>query len=228
MKDSTCYPVNKLSEHKFLTGIFDNISISNKKNYPEEIFELCGYKYKGEKYILDLDKNNDVKLNIDTSKKIIGLNTGCGNRWTSRLWKDDYWIELIKKLTVQGYEVLLLGGPQEDEKNKYFADISSAKYFGHFPIKSFISLVNKCSLVVSQVTMTMHIALGLNKKLVLMNNIFNPAEFELFGNGEIVQPQKECKCFFRPACINNEYRCMDYLYPDDVFRAVVNQIDKEI
>ena len=35
-------------------------------------------------------------------------------------------------------------------------------------------------LVVTAVTMAMHIALGLGKKLVLFNNIFNPHEFELY------------------------------------------------
>ena len=75
--------------------------------------------------------------------------------------------------------------------------------------------------------MTMHIAIGLNKKLVLMNNIFNPLEFELYGNGEIIQPRKECKCFFRPKCINKEYQCMDFLYPEDVYKSVVKLIGNE-
>ena len=227
LNEGVCYPANILAEHKYLTGTFDNISIANKKNYISEIFELCGYEFNGEKYIMELDENHDVNAEINSIKKVIGLNTGCGSRWTSRLWKDDYWIELIKRLVDSGFEVILLGGQQEDKKNKFFADNSKAKYFGFFPIKSFLNLVNKCDLIITQVTMTMHIAIGLNKKLVLMNNIFNPLEFELYGNGEIVQPRKECKCYFRPKCINGEYQCMDFLYPEDIYKAAIKLIGKE-
>jgi len=217
MKNGVCYPANKLSEHKFLTGIFDNISIQNKKNYLQEIFEICGYKFNGEKYLLDTDENFDRDFDLDKSKTVIGLNTGCGERWTSRLWKDENWIDLVKLLKDTGYEVLLLGGPAEDEKNKKLSAVSGAKYFGVFELKTFINLVKKCDVIITQVTMTMHIAIALGKKLVLMNNIFNPYEFELYDSGVIVQPDKDCKCYFRPVCVNEEYKCMDHLTPEKVF-----------
>lgn len=224
IKDGYCYPIGTSAEDKFLTGIFDNISKENKKSYLEEMFEICGYKFEGEKYLLDIDKQYDKDWPIDFRKKVIGLNTGCGERWTSRLWKNDDWIELITKLKGQGNEVILLGGPAEDDKNNLLNQATGAKYFGVFDIKTFINLVNKCDAVVTQVTMSMHIAIALGKKLILLNNIFNPNEFELYGSGEIIMPQKECKCYFMPKCINKEYKCMDYLMPEDVFDACIRQL----
>jgi len=224
IKNGTCFPVNKTAEHKFLTGIFDNVSKSNTKNYMQEIFEICGYEFHKEKYLTDIDKKFDVDWAIDTDKKVIGLNTGCGERWTSRLWKDEFWIELIRKLKREGLEVVLLGGPAEDVKNNLLNEVTNAKYFGVYDLKTFINLVNKCDLIISQVTMTMHIAIATGKKLVLMNNIFNPNEFELYDNGEIVQPRKECICYFQPECINKEYKCMDHLMPDDIFEACLRQL----
>ena len=220
MKDGVCWPANKDAEEKYLTGLFDNVSLQNKKTYLEEIFEICGYEFKGEKYILNVDKSADRKWDIDNSKKVVGLNTGCGERWTSRLWKDEYWTDLINKLTENNFEVVLLGGPGEDEKNKNLKSKTSAKYFGYYDLKTFINLMNKCDLVVSQVTMGMHIALGLGKKLVLMNNIFNKNEFELYGLGKIVEPERECKCFFRPVCINPDYRCMELIKPETIYNSV--------
>lgn len=221
IKNGICYPVNELADHKYLTGVFDNISKENTKSYLEEIFEICGYEFKNEKYILELDEKYDYNWDIDFNKKVIGLNTGCGERWTSRLWSDDNWIDLIKRLTDNGFEVLLLGGPQEDLKNRLYAENTKAKYFGDFPLKTFLHLVNKCELIITQVTMTMHIAIGLDKKLLLMNNIFNPNEYELYGNGEIIQPRKECICYFSPKCINPEYNCMDFLFPEDVYNSAI-------
>ncbi len=220
LKDGSPAPADENAEHKILTGIFDDLNKKNTKNYLEEIFEICGFEYKGEKYILSKFNEYGQDWQIDKSKKVVGLNTGCGGRWTSRLWPEKYWMELASKLIEEGYEVLLLGGEQEDEKNRKIAEQSGAKYFGHFPLRTFINLVNQCDLVVTAVTMAMHITLALGKKIVLMNNIFNPHEFELFGLGEIVQPEKECRCFFSPKCTNPEYHCMDYLFPETIFETV--------
>lgn len=226
IRDGVCYPIGKSAVHKYLTGIFDIISKENTQNYMQEIFEMCGYKFDpvNDKYIIELNKEYDRDWPVDRAKKVIGLNTGCGERWTSRLWKDDYWIELIDKLKDENFEVILLGGPGEDQKNKMLSSASGAKYFGVFDLKTFINLAGKCDLIVSQVTMSMHIAIALEKKLVLMNNIFNPNEFELYGNGEIIMPRKECKCYFLPKCINKDYKCMDYLMPGDVFDACIKQL----
>ncbi|GAB6283286.1 MAG: hypothetical protein STSR0008_20460 [Ignavibacterium sp.] len=224
LKNGIPYPANDIAIHKYMTGIFDDISKANTKNYLEEIFEICGFVYNGEKYILSSFENFKNNWNIDKSKKVIGLNTGCGGRWTSRLWADDNWISLAKKLIENNYEVIFLGGEQEDSKNKFFAEKTGGKYFGHFQLEKFINLVAQCDLVVTGVTMAMHITIGLNKKIVLFNNIFNPNEFELFGLGEIIQPTKECKCFYQPVCTNPEYKCMDYISVERVVNNIKNLI----
>ena len=194
--------------------------MNNTKSYPEEIFEICGFKYSGEKYILSNFNQFKEDWDIDKSKLVIGLNTGCGGRWTSRLWADENWVLLAKELIKKKYEVIFLGGEQEDDKNTYFAKASGGKYLGHFRLEKFINLVDQCSLVVTGVTMAMHITIGLNKKIVLFNNIFNRHEFELFGLGEIIEPERECKCFYSPTCINTEYKCMDYISVDKVLNTI--------
>ncbi len=202
--------------HKWLTGLFDDLNKQNAKHYVQEIFEICGYDFKGEEYILDL-QTTDNQWDLNKSKKIIGLNTGCGNRWTSRLWPMEYWIKLAKDLISYGYEVILLGGEQEDEKNKFIQKESGAKYFGYFSLNIFIDLLNQCNTIVTAVTMAMHLAVGLKKNLILFNNIFNKNEFYLYGRGEILEPDFDCDCYFSPTCPNN---CMQYLIPERVLEAV--------
>jgi heptosyltransferase-2 len=208
---------NKAEEHKWLTGIFNDISKQNTKHYVQEIFEICGFVFNNEEYILEI-KEKYYNWDIDKSKKVIGLNTGCGGRWISRLWLNEHWIELAKNLISNGYEVIFLGGEQEDEKNRILAEKSVGKYFGHFRLNKFISLVNECDFVVTAVTMALHIAIGLKKKLILFNNIFNKNEFYLYGRGIILEPEFDCDCYYTPVCPNN---CMQYLYPDKVLKEVL-------
>ena len=62
------------------------------------------------------------------------------------------------------------------------------------------------------------------KQLVLMNNIFNPAEFELYGRGEIVSPPQPCKCFFQPRCTQPDF-CLDALEPATLRAAVARRLE---
>ncbi len=215
-ENNKCMPADKEAEHKFLTGIFDSVNKKNTKSYPEEIFEICGFEFAGEKYILNNFSEYASEWKIKEKKPLVGLNTGCGGRWTSRLWPEEYWIELAKRLKKDGKGVLLLGGPDEHEKNQRIARKSGASYLGHFPLQKFINLVDQCDLVITAVTMAMHIAIGLEKKIVLFNNIFNRHEFELYGLGEILEPEMECDCFFSPTCPNE---CMKTLRVDTVFET---------
>jgi ADP-heptose:LPS heptosyltransferase len=215
-------PADKHAQEKYETGVFDDVSLANKKSYPEELFEICHYKFSGEKYIIDAPDEKDFP-GLDLSRPLVGMNTGAGIRWTSRLWSTGHWAELAKKLHSKGYNVLLLGGPDEDARNKEIQNLSggAAQYLGYFPLKTFISLVNKCDTIISGVTMAFHIAVALEKKIVLINNIFNKYEFgDLYGLGEIIEPDKPCICYFRGTCINQEYFCLEHLSVEKVLMTV--------
>ncbi|MFW5983477.1 MAG: glycosyltransferase family 9 protein [bacterium] len=213
------------AEHKLITGLFDNISKQNRKNYIEEIFEICHMEFNKEPYLLNYDKDLAEKFSYLRKKAgdkiIIGLNTGCGTRWLTRLWPNEYWIQLIKDLEERNYYPVLLGGPAEDKQNIYLAEQSGAYYPGYFPLQEFIALTSQCDMIISLVTMMMHIAIGLKKPLVLFNNIFNRYEYELYDNGIIIEPPTGCDCYYGNSC-TRERHCMKDLKPESVLQAVEN------
>ena len=221
LKDNEIQPINALAQHKFDTGMFDDISKANTKSYLQEIFEICGMQHAGEPYLMDTHDNKAYVWDLPKGKKIIGMNTGCGGRWTTRLWSIDKWVELvgILKAKYPDAEILLLGGEAEDARNKEIQKCSGATYLGYYSLFEFINLVNQCELIITQVTMGMHITLALGKKIILMNNIFNPNEFDLFGKGEIVMPDKSCKCFYRGSCLDGT-SCMEELPAQKIAAAV--------
>jgi heptosyltransferase-2 len=202
---------------KWLTGLFDDINKQNTKHYVREIFDICNFRFENEEYVLEVESSGQT-WDIDKTKKVVGLNTGCGGRWTSRLWPTEYWTKLAKDLLFNGYEVILLGGEQEDENNKLIQKESGAKYFGYYPLKVFMDLLNRCDTIVTAVTMAMHLAVGLRKNLILFNNIFNRNEFYLYNRGEILEPDFDCDCYFTPVCPNN---CMQYLKPEKVLNTLI-------
>lgn len=220
--NGNCEPFNG-SKNKFITGLFDSESKANTKNYVEEIFEMCELKYERQEYILDKPENKfynkidkPYSITLPKDSKIIGINTGCGKRWESRQLSLTFFIELIKNIP-DNYGIVLLGGKQEDDLNKdiikYFSFFNSDKeifYYGFKEnIKDFILYVDICDVIITQVTMAVHIAIALKKHVILLNNIFNKNEFDLYDRGIIIEPEKECKCYFKPKC-ENDYECIKY------------------
>ena len=216
-----CIPFGSRSEErKWLTGLWDDLNRGNQLSYLHEIFQICGYDFAGEEYLMDLDGDESLGAESIT----VGLNTGCGERWPTRLWPKERWIDLAKRLVSKGYRVLLLGGPQEDRKNRQISEQSSAQYLGVMPLRNFSNLVNSCDIIVSQVTMAMHIAIAAQKYLVLLNNIFNKAEFYLYERGVILEPEIGCLgCFkqrFDDRCEVDD--CMSLISVEAVEQAVEN------
>lgn len=223
-KDGHIAPATPAARHKLLTGLFDDLSRGNTKHYLDEVFGICGMKFGGEEYLIRRDaaaeaRWKDAATTRSGGRKVVGLNTGCGKRWTTRLWPQDSWIALIGRLQEAGLFPLLMGGPDEDALNREYARRTGAWYPGHFPLAEFISLGAAADVVVTQVSMMMHIAVALRVPLVLMNNIFNPNEFHLYGRGVIVGPSTGCDCYYGETCSRTRH-CMLDLGVDRVFDEV--------
>ena len=216
-------PINKDAEHKWLTGLFDDVNKKNGKSYVQEIFEIFGVKFDGEKYIF----NKPVKKewNISRERPLIGLNTGCGDRWKTRIWPERCWVDLAKLLKKANFNVILLGGQNEDRKNKIIARKADVNYLGCFSLKDFISLLDQCDVIVTAVTMALHIAIALEKKIVLFNNVFNRNEFELYNLGEIIEPNIPCVGCYKPNC---SISCMEKIDPKKVFEVCKKLFKKNI
>jgi heptosyltransferase-2 len=220
LKDGKCAPIDQDAHAKYLTGLFDHISKANTKSYVEEIFDIAGLAYNKERYLLDTPSHTALFPKMKTP--VIGLMTGTGPRWAeTRMWPEEHWIKLSVELQLKGYSVVLLGGALEHEKNTKIAAKSGAHYFGHFPIKDFVALMNECDLIVTAVTSIMHFAIAFKKKIVLFVNIFPKAEFELYGLGEIVEPPKPCQCYFEPKCsVHQGSSCMKEITVERVMDSV--------
>jgi len=216
LSDGVPVNIDGLGRHKLMTGLFDDTNKANTLSYPQEIFDICGYTFKGERYILDLPEEKP-DFDIPDGKRVVGLNTGCGGRWVTRLWPEERWVELAKGILEAGYLPLFLGGEDEHEKNLRMAKASGGLYLGHFSLNGFFCLVDRTDLVVTAVTMGLHIAIGLGKKVVLFNNIFNPHEFEMYGLGTILSPGKDCEGCFKPTCAEE---CMELITVEKTLDAV--------
>ena len=227
-KEGVIIPFDKDAEKKWMYGINDYLMKENEKHYVEEIFEICGFDFNGEEYMLPDYTIPDVR--IDKNKKIIALNTGAGKGWPLRIYSEKNWIKLAEDLLNKGYEVIITGGEKEDDKNKRIAAISGAKYFGFFNLKEFIGLLSLADVVVTSVTFGLHAAIGLKKKIILLNNVFNKKEFYMYERGIVLEPDVPCLACYQTAendsayvegkcCVKN---CLDKIETE----KIVDEVEK--
>jgi heptosyltransferase-2 len=137
-----------------------------------------------------------------------------------------YWVELIKLLEAHGLQPILLGGPEEVEMSARLVDATGCSASGVQPLEIFYAMIERCECVVSAVTMAMHLAIGARTPLVLLNNIFNRHEFELYGRGEIVEPPSLCDCYYSPVCRTGR-KCINEILPEAVLEAVLRSLKTE-
>jgi ADP-heptose:LPS heptosyltransferase len=225
LRDGMPYPVDETAWHKFATGIDNPYSRRNRQSYVEEIFDITGLPFRRQEYWLRDTTATAREMAARLLRKdfVIGLNIGAGKRWPSRIWPVEYWIELIKLLKARGLEPVLLGGPEEVEMSARLVDATGCLASGVQPLDIFYAVIERCQCIVSAVTMAMHLAIGARTPLVLLNNIFNRHEFELYGRGEIVEPPVPCDCYYSPVCRTGR-KCISEIAPQAVFHAVLRSL----
>jgi ADP-heptose:LPS heptosyltransferase len=218
-------PADADSTRKWQTGIFDDQMKANARHYVEEIFEICGWTWSNERYILPEPAETTLK-SIPGQGPIIGLNTGAGRIWPTRIWPVEHYEALIRRLDGLGLRPVLLGGPDEHARNCDLASRTGAVYNGLKPLREFLAALDQCDVIVTAVTMALHMAIGLGKRIVLFNNIFNRHEFHLHGLGEILEPAVPClACYKRRLdadCALPD--CMAAIKVETVEKAVLRQI----
>lgn len=222
-KDGVILPFDQDAEHKFRTGAFDDWMKENRRHYIDEIFEICGFSFQEEKYILPkYSVPENIKAAFSTDKPRVALNTGAGPMWKPRIYSESRWQELANTLLKNGYEVYLVGGPAEDEKNKRISSHTGAHYFGTFSYSDFFGVLSLADYLVSSVSFAFHVGVALQKKIILLNNTFNPHEFYMYGKGKVLEPEIPCTMCYKQDFDQNcvQPHCMDLILPQRILEEI--------
>ncbi|MEK6974022.1 MAG: glycosyltransferase family 9 protein [Nanoarchaeota archaeon] len=163
----------------YLNTVFSNkTNKKTKRTYQEAIFEICKLKYNKQPYILSLDeeeKDYAKKLLKHKGEKLIGINIGAGGRWKSKSWHTSKILELIKLISIKSrYNIVLLGGKQEDEIKKYLiknlknVNINILQNDSNNTVREFMSVIDLCEVIITNDSLALHLAIGLNKKTIAL------------------------------------------------------------
>lgn len=178
----------------YLNTLFDDeLKKNNRKTYQQMMFDVAELPYNKEMPKIHLTNKsleyaeNFLKEKKIKKEKLIGIHIGSSSRWPSKSWSNEKIKEFVMKVNKKGYQLLLLAGPDDVEKQKIiFKDLKeqSTPIITNDPynsIREFSALVNLCEKIICSDSLSLHISLALKKPTIGLFFCTTPHEVEGYG-----------------------------------------------
>lgn len=219
---------------------FDRQKRENLRSYQEIIYEICGFLPPIQKPNLFLPEDiagwsgRLFKRSISKNKGnpvFVGINTGSGRRWPKKMLDEKAIIKVIKLLLKDNpsWHIILLGGPQEAEKNKRIAKaIHSAKVLDlgcNHSVLHFSAIAGRCDVILTGDTLALHIASALDVPCVAL---FGPTSIsEIYDyNGLIRKMSARLDCLCCYGDCDKTDNCMSKFCAEQITAELKKQINR--
>ena len=224
--------LNKEAEEWFFMGLSDELKKANQKTYQEITLEICKLSTSSNHEIVLNLKSQEIEFGHDFVRKhglggrtIIGLNTGAGNRWQNKVWPESHFVDLIGLiLNNTDFGILLLGGPEENLRNKQIMKKIGSKRVVNsgtdHTLREFASILNTCQVFVTGDTLALHIGIGLKKAVICLVGPTSATELDLYGMGEKITAEMDCLCCYLTRC-DIHPNCMEGITPMRVLESIM-------
>ncbi len=233
-QDGYVQPTNPAADAWLHMGVDDERKGQGTRTYQAWMTDILGSESNTSGYVFQL-RQGEVEagrahldsIGLDSSRPVVGLNTGAGGRWPLKQWRLDGFVELIDRLgRIDGVQFLLLGGPAEQARNDAIRKAAVVPVFDpgcQNTVRHFASLMSHCDVVVTGDTLAMHLALSLLCRTVVLFGPTSAPEIELYGLGEKIVPTMDCLSCYKTAC-DFSPNCMDLIASEAVSSAVRRQL----
>jgi heptosyltransferase-2 len=159
-------------------------------------------------------------IGFSRDERIIGINTGAGQRWQLKSLGIEKTIDLIKQIQKRlGLASLILGGADEQERNDIITKETGMPNSDSHSLRNFAGIINQCHALVSSDSLAMHFGIALQKRLVVFFGPTSPYEIELYDLGEKVVPPLDCLTCYKKTC-DRKPNCMEEISVKELFEAV--------
>lgn len=219
---------NPAAAYALRLGVDDELKFrGNRKSYPEIIFEMAEFPYRGEEFVLELADEERARARGRLRAwfgdgAVIGLNTGCGRVYAAKSWSQENFIALARDLLRRGRKVLLLGGADERARNEAICEATDGRAVIAATadnLRDLIGFIDGCAAVVTGDTLALHVAVARRVPVVALIGPTAAAELDLFGRGEKIVTQKACAPCYRATC-QLPVSCMQEMPPEKVLAAL--------
>jgi heptosyltransferase-2 len=232
--ENSLYAVGDAARHFFLMNTWNDFRTQrNTKSWTELYFEVAGYTYEGEPYILQIPPAVDRKVRMLLGEKSssgrVCLNVG--GSLSTKIWPRDHWLALGAALLAAGHDLVITGGPTDQMVCDYLVRALSAHdSSGHrirchrTSIEEFAAVPAYCDVVVTGDSLGFHLALAHRRPCVLLLGPSSGSEVipKHVTNVVALRSSLPCSpCAHQVSC-GGIGGCMDTISSNQVLREVEN------
>jgi len=221
------YRYKKPSLKKFILVNF-KINLYNEiKTIPQMYCEARpGVKYDGAPPEIYCAETNIAK----PENKLVVL---CpGSKHFSKMWPEEYYLELSKMLTSNGFSVFVTGGSSDKQICNYISENNPEvkDYSNNNVLSETAGVINIADAVVCNDSGLMHIASALGRKgFAVFGSSVREFGFAPAGNLEIVENVnlkcRPCSHTGKSACPKKHFKCMKEILPEIIFKKLNNLLN---
>lgn len=154
-----------------------------------------------------------------------------GATHNTKRWPVEHWIELATTLSVDGFDLAMVGGPQDLELCRHIAERSGGKAgvaAGAFGLQDTAALLRRAAVAVSGDTGVMHMATASGTPVVaLMGPTVRQFGFFPYQAAAAVLERdldcRPCSAHGTATCPLGHHHCLRLLLPEDVATAIRSQ-----
>jgi heptosyltransferase-2 len=164
----------------------------------------------------------------DPTRRWVGLNTGAGTRWRFKSWGEEQTVELARRLAqLPELGVLVLGGPEETERNRRIAAAIERPNVVLAPtgleLLRFAALVGCCEVLFTSDSLAMHFGIATSVRIVAFFGPTSHAEIDLYELGEKLVTPLPCRCCYLKDCDVRPH-CMESIPVTRAYDAILRQL----
>lgn len=213
--DGAIVPLTKQAEFNYRLGLDDHLKFRvNQKSNSQLLTEAMGLKFRRDEYVYAMTDEersfcDGYRREEGLMGKIsVGLNTGCSLLYPNKKLTIDQHLILIEELSkIDGLRILLLGGPEDTERNAEIARRAGDRVLSTPTgegVRRGMCYINCCDVVISGDSFGMHGAIALKKHVIVWFGVSCPQEVDLFERGlKLIPEGLDCSPCWQKECPHN-------------------------
>lgn len=231
------FPLNKGANYNYLLGMDDHlkfrINTRTGQDYLAETFEL---NYKRDDYTfrftndeINFIEQYKISKGIKENDQIIGFNTGCSLLFPNKKMTIEQHIELIRKFLSYGrFKIMLLGGPEDQERNSIIYEIFKDRIINTPPsdgVRKGACYESIPDVIITGDSFGMHLAIALKKYVIAWFGLSCWTEIDLYDRGVKLFPEGLfCAPCWKKSCPHN-LECIQMIDLERIVNETINYFD---
>jgi heptosyltransferase-2 len=163
-----------------------------------------------------------LNIGLHLDRPVIGIHPG-GLYGRAKHWGDDAYVDVIKRLRTEGFDIVLLTSPRErDQSERIATTCNGVPMVGHDgDVLELAAAISQCAAVITNDSGPLHIATALAVPSVSIFGPTDPERTVIPGATHVVRRTLACQPCYQRECPLGHHRCMADVSVDEVYSAAV-------